>query len=189
AMFYTMTASPLKDNTFGAGKLSATLINGGVKWHATDAGVFDFEKADDLAAPANYNESGVIDIAGGHAVYKKGIWIGLGAGAEDFEGFDLVTPIVDGAGADEMNSASSEPHALSYVAGTKTLTDTLIRYFNNNSGNPIDINEVGLLQSRLYDLANNGTFLFTRDLLGATVTVPNTGQLKVTYTISLVYPS
>jgi hypothetical protein len=31
--------------------------------------------------------------------------------------------------------------------------------------------------------------LVCRDKLAATVTIPNTGQLKVTYTIQLTYPS
>jgi hypothetical protein len=30
--------------------------------------------------------------------------------------------------------------------------------------------------------------MMARDLLGAPVTVPNTGQLKVSYTINMVYP-
>ena len=63
----------------------------------------------------------------------------------------------------------------------------MIRYFNNNSGGNVNVNEVGIvayLQGQY-----NQNYMMSRDKLAATITVPNTGQLRVTYTIQLTYPA
>ena len=117
-----------------------------------------------------------------------GILVGSGVGAESFEDFALGTPIIEGSGAGQLNHVISEPHAITYTAGTKTLKNDLARFFNNNSGGNIDVNEVALVSGvGLSGAGLNLPVLFARDKLGATITVPDTGQLKVTYTIELVY--
>jgi len=66
----------------------------------------------------------------------------------------------------------------------------MVRYFNNNSGGDIDVNEVGLVMNQPQGGSTvYGKRLQARDKLASTVTVPNTGQLKVTYTIQLTYPA
>jgi len=137
-----------------------------------------------LAVIKNCNtlDEGVIAAAG---TVTNGIVVGSGVGAEDFESYTLETLIADGVGGGQMAYIQSNPHVITYDA--LTLTDTLIRFFNNNSGGNVDVKEVGLYG----EVKPNNTFqcMLARDLLGATVTVPDTGQLKVTYTISLTYPS
>lgn len=115
----------------------------------------------------------------------RGIIVGGGTNAESFEDYALQTPIVEGTGAGQLSHVASEPHSLTYDSGTKTLTDALARYMNNNSGNSIGVNEVGLVNH----VASGQDLLMSRDKLGATITVLNAGQLKVTYTLALVFPA
>lgn len=118
----------------------------------------------------------------------KGILVGSGTDAETFEDYVLQTKIANGSGAGQLAYVESELHSVSYEAGTKTLKNSLVRYFNNNSGAAIGVNEVGIVYYGY--LANTpGNALVSRDKLGTTVSVPDTGQLKVTYTIQLVYPA
>lgn len=114
-----------------------------------------------------------------------GIQVGSSNTAESFEDFKLNTKILSGSTAGKLAYSASEIPAESYVAGTKTYSVAHIRYFNNNSGGDVTVNEVAL------SARGNGTSNTTvaRDVLGAPVVIPNTGQLKVTYTISLVYPA
>ncbi len=121
----------------------------------------------------------------GHIVH--GILVGSGTNAEDFEDYVLQTPIAEGTGANELNHAQSELNAYSYVGLVGT--NTLVRYFNNNTvgETSVDVNEVCLAAA-----GYTGTYVYfitSRDHLASTVTVPSTGQLKVTYTIQLTYPA
>jgi len=117
-----------------------------------------------------------------------GILVGSGTNAESFEDFELQTPLAEGTGAGQISHVTSELHSISYAA--LVLKDELIRYFNNNSEPAGDrnINEVALVTWGRVD--NTSVFwIQSRDKLASTVTVPVTGQLKVTYTIQLAYPS
>jgi len=119
-----------------------------------------------------------------------GILVGSGTDAESFEDYKLQTQIAEGSGAGQLNHAQSGPHNLTYNAGTKVLGNTLVRYFNNNSGGDVDINEVGLFCRAYYVGGGSPAYYgLCRDKLASTVTVPDTGQLKVTYTIQLTYPA
>jgi len=111
-----------------------------------------------------------------------GILVGGGTNAESFEDYVRQTPIANAT----LAHVQSEAHSISYAA--LTLKNTLIRYFNNNSGAPVGVNEVALV-ARGYAAAPAALFLVTRDKLASTVTIPDTGQLKVTYAIQLTYPS
>lgn len=131
---------------------------------------------------------GLTSLAG---TITKGIVVGSGVGAEDFEGFVLGTLITHGIAAGQLSYADHSVPVVSYVAGTKTLTNTIVRFMNNNSPGNVLVNEVGMIA-----ILNTGAVqhnpdqvLVCRDKLGATVTIPATGQLKVTYVISLVYPA
>ena len=121
----------------------------------------------------------------------KGIVVGSGANPESFEGFALQSQILNGTTAGKLSYIQSEPVAVSYNAGTLTLTVTDSRFFNNNSGGNVDVNEVAiyLIGKAGSSGQSNVAWMAARDKLAATVTVPNTGQLKVTYTISLTYPA
>jgi hypothetical protein len=113
-----------------------------------------------------------------------GIVVGTGVGAESFESYQLGTIIASGAGAGQLSYALQEAPDVSTVGTTKKTV--WVRYFNNNSGGSIGVNEVGLI---IYFNYQGGLYLTERSKLASTVTVPNTGQLKVTYTIQLTYPA
>ncbi len=137
---------------------------------------------------ASGSSQGVLSAAG---IDTKGIVVGSGTAAENFEDFALQNRILNGTTAGKLSHIQSEPVAVSYNAGTLTLTVTHARFFNNNSGGDVAVNEVGIYlvgKTGAYSTSNI-TWMVARDKLAATVTVPNTGQLKVTYTISLTYPA
>lgn len=113
-----------------------------------------------------------------------GIVVGTGTAAEDFESYALETKIANGSGAGQLAYTAQEAPDVSTADTTKR--NVWVRYFNNNSGGSIGVNEVGLI---IYFYYQGGLFLTERSKLASTVTVPNTGQLKVTYTIQLTYPA
>ena len=114
-----------------------------------------------------------------------GILVGSGVNAETFEDYELQTKILEGAGAGQLNHATSEVHDISYAA--LVFKNELVRYFNNNSGGDIAINEVALVSKPYFP--NTEPMVFSRDHLASTITVPDTGQVKVTYTVQLTYPA
>jgi len=73
--------------------------------------------------------------------------------------------------------------------GAKLLKNELVRYFNNNSGGDVNVNEVALVDYVGCRGSAIDKVFMSRDKLASTVTVPNTGQLKVTYTVQLTYPA
>ncbi len=116
-----------------------------------------------------------------------GILVGTGTDAESFEDYVLQTKIAHGTAAGELSHVEGDPHVITY--STLTLENELKRYFNNNSGGSIGVNEIALVTRGYSASGDNQHFLTARDKLGATVDVPDTGQLKVTYTIQLIYPA
>ena len=58
------------------------------------------------------------------------------------------------------------------------------KIFNNNSGAEITVSEVGLA-----GYESGQSMLMCRDVLASPVTVPNAGQLTVTYTIEMTFPA
>jgi len=176
AIFCGIAAKNASDVTYEAGKLSlkdtAAAIKSGAEPILLHAVNLDTPQA----------ASGILATA---AVITHGIMVGSGVNAEDFEDYVLQTPIAEGAGVGQLNAIASELHSMSYAA--LTLSDEQIRYFNNNSGGNVSVNEVAI--GTVFEGPAGCYCLLSRDKLGATVTVPDTGQLKVTYTISLVYPS
>ena len=115
-----------------------------------------------------------------------GIVVGSGTAAFSFENYALQTLIANGTGAGQLSYVDTALNTVEDVGSVKKCT--WIRYFNNNSGGDIGVNEVGL---EAYGTLTDDTarkFMMSRDVLASTVTVPNTGQLKVTYIIQLTYP-
>jgi hypothetical protein len=179
-IFGQVAGTPFSDATFAAGKLSMKSTGAVVKTSATRLGGF----STNANLPA-INDDGCI---GGAGDDTRGIQVGSNNTAESFEDFVINTIINNGAAGGQISYTLQNATVVSYVAGTKTLSAALARYFNNNSGGAIDVKEVtlGTLSSMVGSAFNS---ILTRDVLPVTVTVPNTGQLKVTYTISLVYPA
>ena len=158
---------------FGAGYLSAKRYTGEITGPYFDDG--------------NTLETAGKGFRGDVASTVNGILVGSGTNAESFEDFALQTLIANGTGAGQLSYVLSEVPTKSYNAGTKVWTVTHIRYFNNNSGGDVSVNEVAIVAE---DYASASYYYtYSRDKLSATVTIPNTGQLKATYTIQLTYPS
>ncbi len=179
-LFSNMAAKDGSDSTFGAGKLSVKDTGGTVRY-GTRPMVLQYNVSCDAT-------SATVGILTPAAQDTKGIVVGSGTGAESFESYGLETLIAHGNGTGQLAYSASESHSIAYVAETKVLTDTQIRYFNNNSGDDIEVNEIGIVTG----IVVGGTgklVLVSRDKLSSTVTVPDTGQLKVTYEISLTYSS
>jgi len=177
-LFCQLDAKNPSDNTFAAGKLSLKDTGGNIRYSTTKPINYYYNYSLDTTGTYGYLA------AAGLATY--GILVGSGTNAESFENYVLQTLIANGSAGGQLAYSASELHSISY-AGT-TLKDTLIRYFNNNSGGSVSVNEVALVA--YIDIANMAyRILVSRDKLDSTVTVPDTGQLKVTYEISLVYPS
>jgi hypothetical protein len=169
------------DPTFGAGKLNCKATSGTVR--SGDSPL--------LISPRNtYSVDGIqfgYRATGADASY--GILVGSGTNAENFEDYALQTQIVEGSGAGQLSHVLSEEHSVSYDAGAKILKNELVRYFNNNSGGDVNVNEVALVGFVGCCGTANDKVLMSRDKLTSTVTVPDTGQLKVTYNVQLTYPT
>lgn len=145
-----------------------------------------------VVSPATNVELHEADVVGygylaGAGIDTFGTLVGTGTDAESFEDYELQTKIASGSGAGELAYGAHVAHAETYTAGTKTYKVDLHRYFNNNSGSTIGVNELGLAANGHAPGSNNSKFLVARDKLGTVVNIPDTGQLKVTYTVSLVF--
>ena len=110
--------------------------------------------------------------------HTYGIVIGTGTDAESYEGYALATQIETGTGAGQM-----EYQAMANATNewdSDEITTTHSRYFNNNSGGAITVNEVGVYATA----GGMGTYMLCRDKLASGVEVPDTGQLYVTYAVT-----
>ena len=175
-----MALKNASDGTFGAGYLNFKITDGGLR---SNAGIY-------FSPAYNSNLDTTVSNAPGYIVTagydNQGILVGSGTNDESFEDYALQTKITTGNGAGQLSYTISNGHALSYNPATKTMTDQFIRYFNNNSGASINVNEVGLVTG----VSPGGCFcMMSRDKLASTVAIPNTGQLKVTYTIQMTFPA
>ena len=179
-IFSTLAGKDLDDSTFGAGKLSLKDVGGAIR-HGDSNGIAYW--GDDWDGASH----GYRGQAGSHAF---GILLGSGINPEDFESYYLHTRISNGTGSGQLSYVQGEPHSITWIAGTLTLKNDIVRYFNNNSGADVDVTEVALVaHGRAPGNGSESNYMMARDLLTATVTVPDTGQLKVTYTIQLTYPA
>ena len=119
------------------------------------------------------------------ALDDVGIVVGDSATAFGFDQYILQGKIAEGTGAGQLSHQASVLDSVQDVALVKKAIYT--RIFNNNSGATITVREVALYYS---SKASNASFkgMVERTVLGSEVPVPNTGQLKVTYTVQLTYP-
>jgi hypothetical protein len=171
-----LAGAPANDSTFGAGYVNIKNTGGSV--------LSGSNYRLDLRSPSNY-------LAGaGDASF--GIQVGAGTNPDSFEDYALQAQIPHGVSSGQL-SHTEVTRAESYDAPTKVYRVEMVRYFNNNSGADIDVNEVGLAPKISASVDSGGyapsPTLVARDKLPSTVTVPNTGQLKVTYVIQLTYPA
>jgi len=178
-IFTTLAGKDLDDNTFGPGKLSLKDTSNVVMYGDANTCCYIHQSSD--AAGWGYR-----GLAGSHVF---GILVGNGINPESFDSYNLHTRISNGTGPGQLSHVQGEPNSITWIAGTLTLKNDIVRYFNNNSGADIDVTEVALVRHEFRPKSSTDTYyMMARDLLASTVTVPDTGQLKVTYTIQLTYP-
>jgi len=179
-MFCYLAGKDLSNGSFGAGYLSLKDTAGTVQAGAGPVCLSQGSSVDSTSmgyrGPAGNDSYGIL--------------VGSGTNPEDFESYVLHVKIANGTGVGQLTYVESETHAISWNPGTLTMKNDLARYFNNNSGADDSVNEVAL-SLRGYRPGSSVPYYYmtARDLLIATVTVPNTGQLKVTYTVQLTYPT
>lgn len=166
------------DAAFGAGKLNIKDLTGVIR--SGDYPICLYEGWNHFTLAIGYLANpGIVD---------RSILVGSGTNAEDFEDYVLQTMIAHGVADGELDYAGTTPYSISYDAPTKTLSVLWIRYFDNAGAVTVTVNEVGLAIYAYVAHVAKG-WLHSRDKLATGITIPVAGQLRVTYTISLVYPA
>ena len=125
----------------------------------------------------------------GIGVTNHGIIIGSSSTAWSFEQYSMQSLIPDGSGSGQIHYNQMAAPSVSYAGTTQTVT--VQRYFNNNSGGNITLGEVGLVGAieAAIGTTSVGYCLFSREVVSPSETFYDKAQLKVTYEISLLYPS
>ena len=186
-LFSQLAAKNGNDGTFGAGKLSGRDTGGNIRSGEHTLGTVNNWSSNPYLRTQDVSH-GFVGNAGDNA---WGIQIGTGTNAESFEDYALQTPIANGSGAGQMAYSAGEATVLAYDASTRSYSAQIKRYINNNSAGDIAIAETGLIcRTRGFSaFVSDQNFLYCRDRIDPAVTIPASGQVLVTYTISLVYPS
>lgn len=188
-LFSQAAAAEADDTTFGPGLINAKDISGAIAKRDTPISWIPL----DASSLGN-------GFRGNEGVFNHGIVLGLGTSAESFEDYYLNGPVIpNGNGSGQLNYNPTEALIKGWSAGTRTLSNSIKRYINNNSGGQINgwgeiilIGKVnfaysyGNLTGWWYD---SYYVVLSRDLLSSPVNIPDKAQVKVIYTISLVYPS
>ncbi|TRZ85018.1 hypothetical protein D4R89_12950 [bacterium] len=166
ALLCMVTDTPGVVTDFGAGYLSFKQVN------ATVQAV--------TKAQQTWNGVGAIN----NSIY--GILLGIGTGAESFEGNALGTICANGTAANQLVYSAHSALAQSYNAGTKVWTITIKRICNNNSAADIVVAETGLV----WQNTSLGIYvMFCRDLLASTQNVAVGAQVTVQYGVTLTFPA
>ncbi|WP_324664248.1 hypothetical protein VLL09_04815 [Dehalococcoides mccartyi] len=188
-LFSQAAAAEADDTTFGPGLINAKDVAGTIAKRDTPISWIP----NDVSSLGN-------GFRGNEGISNHGIVLGLGIGAESLEDYYLSGSVIaDGNGSGQLNYNPTEALIKVWSAGPRTLSNSIKRYFNNNSGAQINgwgeiilIGKVnfaymyGNLTGWWYDTYS---IVFSRDLLPSPVNIPDKAQIKVIYTISLVYPS
>lgn len=176
---------------FGAGGLSVLTTSGTHRTGGRPIGIGARDVSSTSTLDRMFNvESPTLNtraLVGGAGESDRGIVVGSGNAAENFDGYSLDALITNGTGAGQLEH-TAQSIATAYADLTLQVIHT--RFFNNNSGGSVNINETGIVTLIATGASTYASdrMLITRDLLPSTINLPDTGQLKVTYTIELVYP-
>ena len=172
--FHTIAGYPMSDGTWGDGYVNMKNTGGSLSSGSIRSFCFAVDSnGQGFLSPGSANDFGIV--------------VGTGTGAESFDSYALGTKIAVGNGTGQLYTLKSEDSVDSYSSLTKKRT--LVRYFNNNSGATISLGEIGLIGRIITGGDSSMYALFSRDLITPVVDILDKAQLKVTYTISLVYPS
>ena len=166
ALICMVTDTPGVVTNFGAGYLSFKQVNATVQAVAK--------------AQQTWNAVGAIN----NSLY--GILLGIGTGAESFEGNALGTICGNGTAANQLVYSAHSALAQSYNAGTKVWTITIKRICNNNSAADIVVAETGIT----WQNTSLGIYIMIcRDLLASTQNVAVGAQVTTSYAVTLTFPA
>ncbi len=112
----------------------------------------------------------------------NGIRVGLGSAAVAITDYALQTPCGEGAGANQFEHQAMVFTAPAVVS--TTISFTCQRLAVNNSGSPILVREIGCY-SHFWTVGTPEYLLSFRDVLPGTLTIPDGGSIRVTYTLSV----
>jgi len=116
-----------------------------------------------------------------------GIQVGTGSTAVTPTDYALATRIAHGRSAGQLEYGGCE--LINITFSNPNGEFTIRRYFTNNSGGAITVNEVGIYSTASYATATTydivSIFLIARDLVSPGVTVNNTELLRVTYVVQI----
>ncbi|HHW41254.1 MAG TPA: hypothetical protein GXX19_08920 [Syntrophomonadaceae bacterium] len=166
-------------NTYGAGTLVMKDISGSVQgyseicYHVYNSNEYTFNEG----------------MRGASGNTNIGIVVGTGTGPENFDAYKLTTLIPHGTATGQLQYQEMGPGTLSWDSVGKKFVQVLERIFINNSGGTITVGEAGIYAKIRASSAYYYSFLIARDVLSPAIEVPNSSQLKVTYTIELALPA
>lgn len=115
---------------------------------------------------------------------KIGIVVGTGVGAPAPTNYALATKIAHGNGAGQFEYGGNE--ILPIVIAAPNASFNIRRYFTNNSGGSITVNEAGIYAVILVGAPPTAYGVcIARDLVSPGVAVANTELLRVSYVVSI----
>lgn len=131
----------------------------------------------DFARANNRNPSGMLD--------SWDLIIGRDSTPVAIDDFGLYDKIAQGSNTGEMNHSTTQ---ISVQTTNKPSSRfVLSRSYTNNTGSSIDVNEIGIASRIIGSYNQNDEYrlisLLARDVLGSTVTVPDTSTLTVEYEV------
>lgn len=107
------------------------------------------------------------------------IVVGTGTAAESFDDFVMDSKIASGSGAGQLLYFAQFKPTIVWSSGDRTWTITHERYFKNNDGSSITINEVGLIEY-MYATLSQYYILTLRDKLSSGVAIGSGKVARVT---------
>ncbi|OYT26596.1 MAG: hypothetical protein B6U97_03495 [Candidatus Altiarchaeales archaeon ex4484_96] len=149
----------------------------------TDEAITDVSGASDTifhAGSANAWDIGACNgLAGEDDI---GIVVGTGTASVSPNDYDLASKITHGTGAGQLLYGDTDFQAEVEVEGNYSKF-WMSRLFTNNSGDTININEIGIYMVVKNSAGTQKTMLICRDVLASSVSVPDGAALTVRYTI------
>ena len=180
-LFSIMATKGATGTGYGAGSLQMRRTDGTTNVSTT--GVNEHSNN-----PGSTDSAGSYGFRANAGIVTYGILVGSSSAAESFEHHSIQTLITNGTGAGQLSYTETDAPVMTYVAETRILSVDWRRFFNNNSGGDIVVRELAAV--RYYTPVAGGLYyLLSRDLLSSAITIPNAGQLKVTYAFRITYPA
>jgi len=121
-----------------------------------------------------------IDTAGA-GTESWGIVVGTGSTAVTIDDYILQTRTAHGTTSGKISYAAATATTASWVGGI--VTETLVRYFNNNSGDTLEITESGIYGYFWNTVAVWKYVMICRDVFAA-ASIPDAAQLKMVYEVT-----